>query len=267
MPYVYKPLGVRGGGLAGIGARRRFVAASQMAARAPPPRPLYQTVPRSRGVYASGEMKYFDSYKAVTAIAAGTSWAGQEYDPGTLNTLFAPTTGSTIASRIAREATVYKIKVRGTLFCAVDATAAAAFQPSLVRLMLVQDTQTNGAQAQAEEIMAAPGAATAQLTNKTFTNLASTGRFRIWKDITVNLQDPNMVQHTSGSSTIKVNGINKPFKFNLDFSKAPIKVRFNATDGGSVADIVDNSWHIIAHTTSADMTPQICYQCRVSFKG
>jgi len=48
-----------------------------------------------------------------------------------------------------------------------------------------------------------------------------------------------------------------------------VKVQFNATNGGTVADIVDNSFHIICASTldvTSNQVPLINYYSRVAYK-
>jgi len=48
--------------------------------------------------------------------------------------------------------------------------------------------------------------------------------------------------------------------------KTPVKVQFNATNGGTVAVIVDNSFHIICGASNITYAPTISYYCRVAYK-
>lgn len=222
----------------------------------------YTTVPRTRGVYAKGEMKYFDTEKDQTAIAASTNWTGTEYDPATFNCLFVPVQGAAINQRIGRAVKVLKLKMRGFIVCSPQVNAIAGDAATIVRLILYQDCQTNSTQAQGEDVMQSPTTANAPLASNTFQNINNFGRFRVLKDKVFSFMNPNMGYD---GTNLEQAGLIKPFKFNVVFNP-PIEVRFNATNGGSVADIIDNSFHVIANISSADLTPYISYQCRVCFK-
>jgi len=94
-----------------------------------------------------------------------------------------------------------------------------------------------------------------------FQDSANFGRFKVWKDKT----------YTMGNQSASFDGTNmeffgemKQFKWNLKFKK-PIVVNFNNTNGGTVADIVDNSFHIIAISYNAQQGVTLNYVCRIPF--
>lgn len=209
------------------------------------------------------ERKYFDSFLSAAAVAGSTDWTATELDPATLNTLCVPSEGSDIDNRVGRQITVHSIRIRGVLSVAALQDQADMVQVPAVRLVLFQDMQTNAAQAQGENLMAAPGAATAPLTMSTFQNLSNLGRFRVLKDKYIKLGMP--YAGTDGASTNSLApGQNVPFKLNFKF-KRPVVIRFNATNGGSVADIIDNSFHLLGQKSATTWVASISYQCRTSY--
>ncbi len=233
----------------------------------------YQTVARTRGVYGQGEMKYFDTERPTQALTASVDWAGTEHDPSTTqeatpvsnpNTLFAPIQGTAINQRIGRQAKIHKIKIKGHLQVVRQASATIADNGTLCRILLVQDMQTNSAQMQGEDLMADPTTNTAAAAVDCFQDLKNFGRFKVWKDKLMTIQNPNMGISTTTTTNVS-QGLVKPFHFNLTF-KEPIVVRFNAGVAGTVADIVDNSFHIIASCDDITLIPTISYISRVCFK-
>lgn len=224
------------------------------------PRAGYSSVARTRGASVQGEMKYFDTEVAGGAIPSIAAWTGTEFDPTTFNTLCVPTVGAAINQRIGKAIKVMKIKINGIITVAAQSDAAAADGGSKVRLILYQDKQTNAAQAQGEQVMT-PSTAAANAPN-VFQNIDNFGRFVVLKDKTIIMENPNL---TYDGTNVEQNGILKPFKFTVKF-KTPVQVRFNATNGGSVADIVDNSFHVIANCSSTGLLPNINYVCRVCYK-
>jgi len=216
-------------------------------------------------------MKYFDSELASTNItASSSSWAGTELDPDTvpvasIDTLFAPTVGSAINQRVGREVKVHKIKVRGIVQVPIQGSVAAGDTPCNVRLILYQDMQTNAAQAQGEQLMRDPTTASALVVNTVFQSLDNFGRFRVLKDKNMAFQNPNIANDTGSTGGIVQQGLIRTFKMNVKFRK-PVSVRFNAVSGGTIADIVDNSFHIIGQCSSASLAPAVAYNCRVCYK-
>jgi len=213
------------------------------------------------------ERKYFDEERAITAVTIiGTSWAGCEADPGTVNTLFAPTQGDDISNRTGRRADVMGIRIKGLLTGLKQTAQTTADEATLVRVVLVQDKQTNSAQLNAEDVISSGDATQAF---NMFQSTAFFGRFKVLKDkryITpatpVSIRTADQV--TTTAQNMEVTGFEKDFKMNVKFRK-PVRVNFNATNGGTVADIIDNSWHILAIANSADQGVRLSYKCRVVF--
>lgn len=224
----------------------------------------YSTVPRTRGVYAAGETKYFDSARTSSFLVATNDWTGTEFPPNNAanNTLCVPTVGSGINQRIGRSVQVYKISIKGQITSAPQGGETTADTPAVIRLALVQDTQTNATQAQGEEIFQATGISTT-LNVHAFQSLASLGRFKVLKDKTISLQNPNM--GNTGAGVHLQNGIVRTFKITHRFTK-PVSVSFNAVNGGSIADIVDNSWSVYAEASNIGLVPALVYNARCYYK-
>lgn len=223
------------------------------------PRLGYSSVPRARGAAVAGEMKYFDTRVARSNIPAVAAWTGTEFDPTTFNTLCVPVVGAALNQRIGRHIRIMKIKINGHI--EVAPLDSAAPRPAMhVMIALVQDMQTNSTQAQGEQIFTAT--TTADEAPLTFQNVDNFGRFRVLKRKSIVMQDPNIYINGAG---VDNNGLNRPFKISIKF-RIPVDVRFNATNGGTIADIVDNSFHMYANSSNADWVPTISYLCRVCFK-
>ncbi len=212
---------------------------------------------------AGSEIKYFDTTKAATALVASDDWTATEFDPATINTLFAPVKGTGINNRIGRKASVLKIKIRGLVIIAAQSNQTVTDASVAVRLALVQDMQTNKVQAQGEEVFKAPATVAAPNAVCSWQSLDTFGRFRVLKDKFFTIQNPNM---SYDGTNIEQNGLVRTFKLSHSF-RAPVDVNFNATNGATVADIVDNSWHVMANASGVTLAPLILYECRVSYKG
>ena len=96
----------------------------------------------------------------------------------------------------------------------------------------------------------------------TFQNIDNFGRFRVLKDKLIRVQDPNM---SGDAASHDLNGIVVPFKYTIKF-RVPVSVRFNQTNGGTIADIIDNSFHVIANTNDSTHSPSLVYFSRVCYK-
>lgn len=230
-------------------------------------------VPFSKAVAKTTEWKYMDSELQLANIGVcTTTWvAGTLADPTTTinlgsaavatpGCLCAPTVGAALNQRVGRKISISKIKVRGTVVVGTQTPANGGETASKVRLLLVQDMQSNAGAMTSAQLLRDAGVATTTINS--FQNPDNFGRFRVLKDINFVLQDPNA--YTDAVPAAAMNGIKRNFKMNVTF-KQPVKVQFNATNGGTIADIVDNSFHIIAGTDAGALTPQLSYYARVAY--
>ena len=234
----------------------------------------YGSVARARGAAVQGEMKYFDTERTNTTLSAcTTTWvAGTIQDPSsTINLgdvavatpqcLFAPKVSASLNGRIGRKVKVLSIKIRGYIRAAQQAAQAAADPMSTIRLMLVLDKQTNATQMTGAQLLNDAGAAATTL--NAYQNPNNFGRFKVLKQKMITLGNPG--GFNDAATTGATNGVTKLFKMTYKF-KVPLLVNFNATNGGTVADIIDNSFHILAGADDISMNPTIAYYCRVNYK-
>ncbi len=204
--------------------------------------------PRS---FANQELKFFDTEITNTVMSA--TWAALE--PATTN-LSAVAQGDGESNRDGRKYTIKSVHIRGFIETAVQESQATPLSDILVRVVLVHDTQTNGAQLTATEVMDAGG--TDDINS--FRNLGFTKRFRVLDDqthrIIRNNTNEGAVNLFASAATSLQFTINKSFK--------EMNVLMSDT-GADIANVTDNSLHIIAITTST--AALMNYQCRVRFTG
>lgn len=203
------------------------------------------------GGFTGIELKFIDTTKASTAIPA--TWAGGELDPAA-STLCAPTQGTGESNRDGRRITIKSIQVNGQLFRTIGQDQADCIGPTAVTIALVLDTQTNGAQLNAEDVYV-----DANNNMLTFRNLEYNTRFRILYKRTFMIEDKCAFNDGANTASISSNG--RLFKI---YKRVNIPVTFTA-NAGVIADIQDNSLHIIgcAGTTGT----YIAYEARCRFVG
>lgn len=237
------------------------------------PRAGYGSTARTRGAAVQGEMKYFDCYKQATAIGlCTTTWvAGTLMNPtSTVNLgdaavatpacLFAPKVTASLNGRIGRKVKVFKIKVHGTILIDGQADITDPQNAAKIRWLLVMDQQTNAAAMTSAQLL--NDAADAETTINSFQNPNNFGRFRVLKEKIFSMQ----IQATATNAG-DIEGIKRPFKCTYRFNpKDPLIVNFNATNGGTVADIIDNSFHIVCGTDYNTNAPKLAYYTRVCYK-
>lgn len=213
------------------------------------------------------EKKYFDSELSLTSTPNTTAWgAGNVLNPSatpvaSIDTLFCPKDGSGINQRIGRKVAVHKIKLRGTVQCAPQADQTGSDAANMIRMMLVQNKQTNGAEMNASELMRDAGLTSATSLFQSFQSTNNFGKFRVLKDKIITIQNPNMAYD---GTNIEQQGLMKPWKMSVTFRK-PVIVHFNSTNGGTVADIVDNSFNFVIQGLNANLATTFSYACRVVY--
>lgn len=207
----------------------------------------------------NGETKYFDSERTTTAIAvSGADWTNTELDPTTANCLFFPSPGTAYNNREGRKVYVKKMKINGWI--QVDPTEGTDIPANCTncRVIVYQDKQTNGQQSQGEQLMDSGGSNLATLM---FQNTANFGRFQVLKDKSFTFPNPSI---TWDGTNIVTAPFKRLFKISLKFNQ-PILVNYNNTNGSTVADIVDNSFHLIANASDGDYPVSLGYKVRTVF--
>lgn len=221
-------------------------------------------VDRTPGGQIVSDSHYFDTYYTAAAVQVSTTtWAGGETDGsvsglGAISGLFSPKQGDTITDRTGRKAFLKTLRIRGTLIVPVQQAQTVVDLTPKVRVAVYMDKQTNGAQSQAEQVFdMAIGADPLNY----YQYVANIGRFQVLKDKTFVLGIPYAVNDAAGA-TIAQGGVKRDFKLNIKVNKW---VNFNNGNAGTIADIVDNSFHMVALTDGAATAPTIAYQCRAVF--
>lgn len=220
------------------------------------PRPVVLALP--------SETKYFDTSIAATVTWAGTSWASSEVPcenyvnaSGTAAAytdaaLIPSAVGSGYGQVVGNRYRFKKLRVRGILSTAVDSDQADVAAPVQCRMILVHDTQPNGAQAQGEDVMQDIGGANANISS--FKRVADTsGRFRIVKDEWVTLQPAT--SGTDGANTVSTSRTGAYVSMQYQ-PKMPITCNIKAGNSTpTVAGLVDNNFFLLlAGTKSTDGT-------------
>lgn len=216
-------------------------------------------VSRTPGGQITADNHYFDTERTATTVASSTAnWTNTEYDPNTtaMLCLFAPVTGDDITNRTGRKVFVKKIRIHGAFQCLPQSVQASGDVGEAIRVIVYQDKQTNAAQSQGEDLIASGAGSDALHMHQ---NLANLGRFKVWYDKIINIDVPQM---TGAAAAIETAGVIRHFKISI---KPNCWVNYNATNGGTVADVVDNSFHVIMNTQSTNLAATVAYKVRTVF--
>ncbi len=201
-----------------------------------------------------GIERKFADFEAV-GDAFTTSWATMQ----AIDSISAVAIGNTESTRVGRVYHITSLHMRGEVILTLQESNATPISAVTCRVVIVHDTQTNGAELTATDVMDA-GQTDSHLA---FRNLQNTKRFRILMDKVMVLR-PGLMNE--GAVNLFASGQTRiGFKFNRTFKK-PIKVLCKGTTA-VVASITDNSFHVIGISSTASGAPLLSYQARIRFTG
>lgn len=221
-------------------------------------------VARTKGPFANTESKYFDTYVEAAAINSTAAMSGKEMDPATQGCLNCPVEGNDMNNRVGRRIEIYKVVIRGVLNNTGAGDLADPLGPGIFRYILYIDKQANGTQSQSEDLLSTVGAGPTIVNNvNAFQSIANLGRFRVLKD---RILRPGVAIAFNDSATTGTQKCpDKYFKCSHKFKK-PLITRFNATNGGTYADIVDNAIHFILYSNDDGQAWTCSYHARLYYK-
>lgn len=232
----------------------------------------YSSVPRTGGALVQGEMKYYDAELVNFNVGGcGVDWTNTRADPSSsLNLgnpavanpgcLIAPITTAALNGRIGKQIKVMKIKINGSVEILPQ---DASNDTTIMRMCLVQDNQTNGAQMDGSDLYQPTSNADTAI--HTFQNTNNFGRFRVLKEKKFTFADFNLVEDNSVVPVIKQG--TKCFKFKMTHKfNTPVVMQFNNTNGGTIADCSIVSYHIIAGQDNSANQCVLSYVSRVCYK-
>lgn len=207
------------------------------------------------------ENKFIDTSVDNRGMVTSVVMQGGELDPTTVNCLNAITQGDGECQRDGRVVHITSIYIDGILEHNKNDDLTTPISPLNAIVALVLDTQTNKAQVQSEDVWVNPGSTS---TNSVLPlrNLANSTRIRVLWRKKFSISAPEM---TVGSAIGQTDSSSRTRRFQLYKSfKKPIKVNYTGTTG-TVAAILDNSFHFIGLSTNSNLL--ITYNCRIRFKG
>ncbi len=212
------------------------------------------------GGFLGIENKFYDQKLTASALTAPGDATGGEHDPSATILLNTVVQGDGESNRDGRNITMNSIHLNGTIQINDQINQTAQPTAGTVFIALVLDMQTNGATISSENVYKNKSASGA-LAASPFRNLQFIKRFKVLKTKQIKL--PPM-ESTYDGTNIELAGYNVPWKMNVQLNG--LKTNFTSTTE-DVANIVDNSLHIIAWTSNTDQAPLIYYNSRLRFFG
>lgn len=180
------------------------------------------------------EKKFLDTTLATTSITG----AGIIVN----NTLVGMVQGVTQSTRIGRKITVKNILLRGHV--TKPQTTVLSLTEDWVRVIVYQDTQTNGAAATVAGILQTAD-------EKSYQNLENVQRYNILKDWYVHINSQNVLVDTTGAAYIVPVASSQKIKLN---KKCTIPIYYNTGNNGDVTDITSNNIGVMAISQNASLS-------------
>lgn len=210
------------------------------------------------------EHKFLETALIAQAITSPVDASGGEVDPSATSMISTPAQGDGEEQRDGKRIIIDSADIRMRLnLPASNAGFASPSNPVKVFVALVLDTQSNGAQMNSEDCFK-NDSGDAQLAACPMRNLLFGSRFRVLRQgvfdltpVTLSHIAVNLFSH-NGRSVIKYWHVKFP---------GGLPVNFNAGTTASIANVVDNSLHMIAYSTTTTGTPTISYNARIRFRG
>ncbi len=215
------------------------------------------------GGFLGQELKFYDTKLVSGALTAPTDASGGEHDPSATIVLNSVTQGDGEQQRDGRKMTMKSIYLNGILQVPSQSGQSAADAGSQVFIALVLDTQTNGATIVSEQVFTNKGAS-AVLAASPMRNLEFVSRYKVLKIKKINLSNPNITNDTGATGGVIQNGLVRAWK--MYSMLGDLGVTFNGTTE-TVANITDNSLHILAWCNNVGLAPTISYNARLRFMG
>lgn len=251
-----------------LAGQKKSLKAAKMAA-------VRQLANASTAGFLGIEKKFLDMARTDIAVGSVAALTGGEYDPtstsgpaggsgGCIGCLSCPAEGDSEQNRDGKKFVIDSLILKGHIDN--PGTATTAWEPpTKVFVAVVLDTQTNGAQMSSEDCFKNL-AADSGLNISCTKNLLSGNRFRILKS---HVFDVTPYGVSAASTNYASNSVRREFDWYIPF-KGGLPVRLKDGDANSgknadVANVVDNSIHVIAFATRDGA--YIGYNARIRFQG
>ncbi len=225
-------------------------------------RAVSRTVNPRIGGFLGIELKFYDQKLIGSALTAPTDGSGGEHDPSATVLLNTVIQGDGESNRDGRKMTMRSIYVDGQVNVSSQSSKNTADEGTQIFLALVLDTQTNGATISSENVYVNPGANSITAASP-MRNLQFTKRFKVLATRHFEMQNTAMTNDSGSTGGVIIAGLSQRFKI---YKKLNLPVQFSGTTE-TVANIVDNSLHLIAWCSSTTLAPKISYNSRLRFVG
>lgn len=207
------------------------------------------------------EHKFFDTSLVSSSISGNAGMTSGRRDPLTINCLSSPAQGDKAFNRDGKRIMVESIQIQGEISIPSQSGLSILDVNPTVFIALIQDTQTNGAPLDSEDVFTNPSV-NGILVSSPLKNLLSGNRFITHKVWTFN--PAVAAAATNDVADVLMMGQNIPFSV---FKKLQMLVDFNGGVTADVANVVNNSLHLVAFINDGSWAATINYNARIRFVG
>lgn len=236
---------------------RRFLRANRAAARLRGARRNR----RRRYNYPSltAEPKFYDTYYAGAALPSNNTLASLSINPSASALISTPVVGDSESNRDGKKIIITQVELKGVLHKIAQANQTATDNGEFAWVALILDTQTNGTACSSTDVFKAINSGAQTEYCMPFRNLLLGGRFRILKMKRYTFNNASL---SYDGTNMEQSGIARPFKI---YKKMRLPVNFNAGTTADVANVTDNSLHVMGWSSLG--TVYCGYQARIRFIG
>lgn len=229
-------------------------------------RPVARTRRTASNIRTAGflgiEHKFYDTFLKDRVLTSSATATGGVHDPSVTSMISTPPQGTNASSRDGKKIVIESIQISGRVIMAEKTGLANLDTVPTIFIALVEDHQSNGAQMSSQEAFVNPSASLS-LTTHPFKSLLRSARFTTHK---VWMIEPPMPSAASFGGVNSSQMMGQQVSFDL-FKKVQIPVNFNGGTTADIANVVDNSLHIIAWSSDTSWPAIMSYNARIRFVG
>ncbi len=205
------------------------------------------------------ERKFLDMYHAASVPPIGVACTGGEMQPASpTGCLSCPAIGDDASSRDGKHIIIQSLEIKGMVYSGALANQTAKLEKAALFIAVVLDTQTNGNTINSEDVF--KNIAGVDLFNSIpHRNPMFGKRFKVLKTWHFNVIPGNTAYDGTNMET---DGTYLSFEW---YKKMRLAVNMNAGTSADVANVIDNSIHVIAFQRFSQLN--FGYTARIRFIG
>lgn len=208
------------------------------------------------------ERKFYDTALVGGLIKAPADCTNGMQDPSATSMISTPAQGDGEQNRDGKQICMQYVEISFAVSFAGRETAADVPTIPSIYVAVVLDRQSNAAQMTSQDCFKNLGAAAGTAANP-LRNLLSSRRYKILRKKMFTFS-ALPISHFVADSFAHANE-RRTWTWFIPLNM--LKVNFNAGITASIANVVDNSIHVVAYCSSEDCVPTISYNARLRFIG